>query len=147
MIRQSTYGVRWLHQSHPSGRNCLSSRYRRAAPGDRGLRRTTADESSVEACVTGLCPTGRTSKAEWAEFDLEHAEWRIPPAKMKMRRPHRVPLAKQALTIIRDLQARCPARLLARSRILARARQDDAGDYLDELRDAGKVVPLRRENA
>jgi integrase len=48
---------------------------------------------------------GDLRKAEWAEFDLEHAEWRIPAAKMKMRRLHRVPLSKQALAIIRDLQA------------------------------------------
>jgi integrase len=48
---------------------------------------------------------GELRKAEWAEFDLEHAEWRIPAEKMKMRRLHRVPLSKQALAIIRDLQA------------------------------------------
>ena len=48
---------------------------------------------------------GELRKAEWAEFDLEHAEWRIPAAKMKMRRLHRVPLSRQALEIIRDLQA------------------------------------------
>src|SRR5262249_24161832 len=48
---------------------------------------------------------GELRKAEWAEFDLERAEWRIPAAKMKMRRLHRVPLSKQALAIIRDLQA------------------------------------------
>jgi len=47
---------------------------------------------------------GELRKAEWAEFDLEHAEWRIPAAKMKMRRLHRVPLSRQALAIIRDLQ-------------------------------------------
>jgi integrase len=48
---------------------------------------------------------GELRKAEWDEFDFEHAEWRIPAAKMKMRRPHRVPLSKQALAIICDLQA------------------------------------------
>ena len=48
---------------------------------------------------------GELRKAEWAEPDLEHAEWRIPAAKMKMRRLHRVPLSNQALAIIRDLQA------------------------------------------
>lgn len=46
---------------------------------------------------------GELRKAEWAEFNLENAEWRIPAAKMKMRRPHRVPLAHQALTILREL--------------------------------------------
>jgi integrase len=46
---------------------------------------------------------GELRKAEWTEFNLENAEWRIPAAKMKMRRPHRVPLAHQALTILREL--------------------------------------------
>jgi integrase len=58
----------------------------------------------------GLAPLvfvrpGELRKAEWAEFDLEHPESRIPAAKMKMGRLHRVPLSKQALAIIRDLQA------------------------------------------
>lgn len=47
---------------------------------------------------------GELRQAEWAEFDLAGAEWRIPAKKMKMRRPHRVPLARQALAILRDLQ-------------------------------------------
>lgn len=47
---------------------------------------------------------GELRQAEWAEFDLVGAEWRIPAKKMKMRRPHRVPLAHQALAILRDLQ-------------------------------------------
>ena len=48
---------------------------------------------------------GELRKAEWAEFDLENAEWRIPASKMKMRRLHRVPLSKQALAIVDDLRA------------------------------------------
>ena len=48
---------------------------------------------------------GELRKAEWDEFDFEHAEWRIPAAKMKMRRPHQFPLSRQALAIICDLQA------------------------------------------
>jgi integrase len=47
---------------------------------------------------------GELRKAEWAEFKLTDGEWRIPAAKMKMRRPHRVPLASQSLAILRDLQ-------------------------------------------
>ena len=47
---------------------------------------------------------GELRHAEWAEFDLAAAEWRIPPAKMKMRRPHRVPLSRQALDVLRDLR-------------------------------------------
>jgi integrase len=47
---------------------------------------------------------GELRHAEWVEIDLQAAEWRIPVAKMKMRRPHRVPLSRQALAIICELQ-------------------------------------------
>jgi integrase len=47
---------------------------------------------------------GELRHAEWLEFDLAAAEWRIPSVKMKMRRPHRVPLSRQALDVLRDLQ-------------------------------------------
>lgn len=47
---------------------------------------------------------GELRKAEWSEFNLEKAEWRIPAAKMKMRQPHIVPLSKQAVTILQELQ-------------------------------------------
>jgi integrase len=164
---------------------------------------------------------GELRKAEWVELDVEHAEWRIPATKMKMRRPHRVPLSKQALAIIRDLQAishggrwlfpsvRSISRPMSENtlnaalrrlgyskkqmtahgfkgmastrlnemgcwnpdaieRQLAHQESDDVrraymhsaefwpervkmmqawADYLDELREAGRVIPLRRENA
>jgi integrase len=44
-------------------------------------------------------------QAEWNEFDLEAAVWTLPAEKMKMRRPHRVPLSVQALVIVRNLQS------------------------------------------
>lgn len=47
---------------------------------------------------------GELRAAEWTEFDLEAAEWRIPAAKMKMKIDHLVPLATQAVAILRDLQ-------------------------------------------
>lgn len=39
--------------------------------------------------------------AEWSEIDLNAAEWRIPSHKMKMKNDHIVPLAKQAVDILR----------------------------------------------
>jgi len=42
--------------------------------------------------------------AEWAEFDLDAARWSIPDSRMKERLPHVVPLSKQALAIITELQ-------------------------------------------
>lgn len=43
-------------------------------------------------------------QAEWSEFDLDNAEWRIPAEKMKKSRPHIVPLSHQALSIIQELK-------------------------------------------
>lgn len=47
---------------------------------------------------------GELRTAEWAEFDLAAAVWRIPAEKTKMRTPHLVPLPAQAVTILQDLQ-------------------------------------------
>lgn len=48
--------------------------------------------------------TGELIGARWAEFDLEAAEWRIPAERMKMRTPHIVPLAPQAVEVLQALQ-------------------------------------------
>ena len=47
---------------------------------------------------------GELRKAEWSEFDLDNAEWRIPAERMKMRAMHIVPLSEQAVAILRELQ-------------------------------------------
>jgi len=49
----------------------------------------------------------RTSEligAKWAEFDMEAARWDIPAARMKMRDPHIVPLASQAIEVLEMLR-------------------------------------------
>lgn len=48
---------------------------------------------------------GELRKAEWSEFDLDKAEWRIPAHKMKMKAVHIVPLSIQALAILTELHA------------------------------------------
>jgi integrase len=48
---------------------------------------------------------GELRQAEWSEFDLDKAIWTIPASRTKMRRPHRMPLSIQALSILRDLHA------------------------------------------
>jgi len=47
---------------------------------------------------------GELAQAEWAEFDLDAGEWRIPGERMKMNGKHIVPLSRQAVEILRDLQ-------------------------------------------
>jgi integrase len=46
--------------------------------------------------------TGELIEAEWKEIDLDRAEWLIPAERMKMRRPHLVPLSSQAVAIFRE---------------------------------------------
>lgn len=47
--------------------------------------------------------TSELIEARWEEFDLDAAEWRIPAARMKMKTPHIVPLAVQAVEVLRAL--------------------------------------------
>jgi integrase len=47
---------------------------------------------------------GELRGAEWTEFDLESAEWRVPAERMKMGETHIVPLSRQAVEILRELQ-------------------------------------------
>jgi integrase len=66
--------------------------------------------SFVTRCALQLAPLlfvrpGELRQAEWAEFDLDAAQWNLPAEKMKMREPHLVPLAPQAVAILRELQA------------------------------------------
>ncbi len=65
--------------------------------------------SQVVYCAFRLSPLlfvrpGELRQAEWSEIDLEAAEWRIPKEKMKMRKPHIVPLSRQALEIFQALK-------------------------------------------
>ena len=62
----------------------------------------------VTACALRLLPLvfvrpGELRRAEWAEINLDAAEWLIPASKMKARQPHRVPLSQQAVAILREL--------------------------------------------
>jgi integrase len=65
--------------------------------------------SFVTKCALKLAPLlfvrpGELRQMEWAEIDFESAEWNIPAEKMKTGRPHLVPLARQSLAILKDIQ-------------------------------------------
>jgi integrase len=48
---------------------------------------------------------GEVAAAEWTEVDLDNARWTIPAEKMKMKHEHVVPLSRQALALLRQVQA------------------------------------------
>lgn len=52
-----------------------------------------------------LCRPNEVVEAEWAEFDLDAATWRIPQERMKKRVEHLVPLPTQAVELLRALHA------------------------------------------
>jgi integrase len=71
--------------------------------------------SLVTKCALRLAPLlfvrpGELRRAEWTEFNLDAAEWRIPAERMKMREQHIVPLSTQAVAILRELHALTGAR-------------------------------------
>lgn len=47
---------------------------------------------------------GELRHAEWSEIDLEGALWVIPAGKMKMRKPHHVPLSRQVVALFREIE-------------------------------------------
>jgi integrase len=63
----------------------------------------------ITRCALRLAPLvfvrpGELRRAEWSEINLEQAEWRIPAEKMKMRSAHIIPLCRQAVEVIRELE-------------------------------------------
>ena len=48
--------------------------------------------------------TSEEIEAPWTEFSLDEARWVIPPERMKMDTPHIVPLARQAVDVLRALK-------------------------------------------
>lgn len=44
-------------------------------------------------------------QAEWKEFDFDKRVWEVPIERMKMRRPHLVPLSDQVVAALREVQA------------------------------------------
>jgi integrase len=47
---------------------------------------------------------GELRAAEWHEMDLNLGVWEIPEGRMKMRRPHRVPMSRQAVSVLKGLK-------------------------------------------
>ena len=47
---------------------------------------------------------GELRRAEWAEIDWDASVWRIAAARMKSRQPHSVPLSRQAIELLREIE-------------------------------------------
>ena len=60
--------------------------------------------AALELLALTFVRPGELRATEWAEFDLDASVWSIPAERMKMKRPHRVPLAPQAMAILQGLR-------------------------------------------
>jgi integrase len=52
-----------------------------------------------------LCRPSEAIEAEWEEFDLDAALWKIPAERMKKRKEHIMPLPSQAVEVLRSMHA------------------------------------------
>lgn len=114
-----TYGIARMRAdndpTYPLRRAIVRPQVQHAAPKDRdtirdllqrvhayGGNRTTA--IALRLLLLTFVRTGELRKAPWSEFDLDAGMWTIPGERMKKRRTHLVPLAPQAVALLRELQ-------------------------------------------
>ena len=74
----------------------------------RGLGEINMDEVSCAAfrfvILTAARP-GEVRSAEWSEINWSERLWELPAEKMKMRRPHRVPLSSAAIKVLKAVNS------------------------------------------
>ncbi len=76
------------------------------------LRRLDANEINIhrvtwiaiKIMINTFVRTGELRFAEWSEFDLDEALWRIPGEHTKLRREHLVPLSSQVISLLHELK-------------------------------------------
>jgi integrase len=77
----------------------LRGRQERAAP-------------ALEFTILTAARSGETLGATWDEIDLDNKVWKIPAARMKAGREHRVPLSPPAVAVLRRMLAVCDGALV-----------------------------------
>ncbi len=73
----------------------------------RGMENYKAHGLTMKAMRLLLLTFVRTNEllgARWEEINWDRAEWHVPAERMKMKRPHIVPLARQTLALLCDIQ-------------------------------------------
>ena len=114
-----------LSEALPSRRDMVKQRYPTITAPKRvgdvlraidGFTGTFPVACALKLAPLWFCRPGEIRMAEWIHFDLDGAEpvYRVPPANRKLRKkekehpdtaPHVIPLATQAVTILRELHA------------------------------------------
>lgn len=103
-----TNPARWKgHLQHLLERRAAPVRHHRAMPyaelpAFMALLRAKEPVSAkaLEFTILTAARTSETIYATWAEMDLDAKVWSLPAGRMKMHRPHRVPLSEAALAVL-----------------------------------------------
>ncbi|MFT9454136.1 tyrosine-type recombinase/integrase [Komagataeibacter saccharivorans] len=61
-------------------------------------------QAALQFTALTFARPGEIRGATWAEIDMEEAVWRIDGSRTKVRRPHDVPLSRQALAVLREVR-------------------------------------------
>ena len=69
-----------------------------------GVRTSAQVRGAFRLLLLTLCRASEVVEATWDEFDLDGALWSIPAERMKMGRPHLVPLARESVRLLRRLR-------------------------------------------
>lgn len=59
----------------------------------------------LEFLILTAARSGEVRGAVWSEIDITAKVWEVPAVRMKMKRPHRVPLSPRAVAILKDAKA------------------------------------------
>jgi integrase len=69
-----------------------------------GYDGTLVVRSALQLLALTFTRPGELRLATWKEFDLDAGVWTIPANRMKMHRPHRIPLASQTISVLEELR-------------------------------------------
>ncbi len=59
---------------------------------------------AVQFALLTFARTGSIRMAEWKEIDWDKSQWVIPAEHMKIKKPHIIPLSKQAMQLLKELR-------------------------------------------
>ncbi|MDP9154406.1 MAG: tyrosine-type recombinase/integrase [Pseudomonadota bacterium] len=65
---------------------------------------TDSTRAAIELLILTAARSGEVRGATWNEIDLNAKVWSVPPARMKLKAPHRVALSEQAAKILREIK-------------------------------------------
>ena len=63
---------------------------------------------ALEFVILTACRSGEVRGAKWSEFDLDAKTWTVPADRMKMRKPHKVPLTARCIEILERVNEIAP---------------------------------------